>query len=72
MDKTCKNCRHWHNKRTCDRIDQINLHGTRDEELGKNDSRIEWSAADDHGLHIELVTGPDFGCVQFEPIKEKP
>ncbi len=72
MDNTCKNCRFWHDQRTCDRIDQIDLHGTRDEKLEKDDGRIEWSAADDHGLSIEFVTGPDFGCVKFEQVKPKP
>ena len=65
MERICKNCRWWRDG-DCDRIDQIDLHGTRDEKLSDDDSRIEWSAADDHGLSISLRTGPNFGCVKFE------
>ena len=75
-DKTCKNCRFWHDKRTCDRIDPVDMNETEtygiEKKLNDDDSRVEWRTADDHGLNIEFVTGPDFGCIKFEPVKPKP
>lgn len=63
---TCKNCFWW-----TQRVDKT---GTCGKEGTMPSSpkffRIHVEVADDHGLHSELITGPDFGCVQFE-LKDK-
>ena len=70
MDNTCKNCRFWTpqsnymgrptGKMKCDRVD----FGSHPEP--SKTFEIEATADDDHNLNAELITGPDFGCVQFE------
>ncbi len=63
----CKNCKWWDPTRgrgpqigRCDKI------GTQvsDDPVGGFDVVV--SVADDHGLRYDLVTGPEFGCTQFD------
>lgn len=66
---TCQNCEFWiknqkKNNGACDFVDTIpgekafnNGHG----------AELDIYVHDDSGLFASLVTGPNFGCVNFEP-----
>jgi hypothetical protein len=62
MDGRCKNCRFWDDG-VCDG-------GDWEENPLRDNSRlffIDVTVADDHNLNVKLKTGPEFGCVRFEP-----
>lgn len=65
MTGTCKTCRWW-NQGHCEFVDTIaaSAASTRFE--------VEVEVADDSGLHVKLITGPDFGCVHHEGTDTKP
>ena len=55
----CKDCKFWSTqdgsgKKGCDAI-------------GDNLSDTEHGALDDSGIWSEFVTGPNFGCIKFQP-----
>ena len=57
----CKNCRWWDSDGECNKVEW--------EEKGKPAPKMfqmNIRVADDTGLDVHLMTGPDFGCVQFE------
>lgn len=64
----CKDCKFWKQQSIdsgiCDRITHCNIPKNRSFE-------IDASADDDSNLQTELVTAPEFGCVNFEK-KVKP
>lgn len=64
----CKNCRWWRNSRYCERVDQSTncAETSKEPVLEPKSFLIEWSTSDESGLDLRLVTGPDFGCVQFQ------
>jgi hypothetical protein len=61
----CKDCRWWliHTdiKGECDQITNSRAN------VGFGSFQIEASADDDSNLCAALITGPEFGCTQFEP-----
>ena len=59
---TCKDCKYWgtYYERACDRVGDMHTERTPDSSF-----EIEATALDDSGLEVQLLTGPDFGCVQF-------
>ena len=62
---TCKTCPHWTEwKTTCERVDGDDLPSTRFD--------IHVKVADDHGLEVSLLTGPDFGCIYHPLNKQSP
>ena len=63
----CKDCRWWGKYITgcCDKV------GSPDPEENDAGFDLILEADDDQGLDGQLKTGPEFGCVQFEPNAEK-
>lgn len=61
----CKNCAHWGvwSEGVCDRESQT-------QHDPETFFEIECYASDDTGLTYKLVTGPEFGCVQFKAKEE--
>ncbi len=59
--RTCQHCSWW----GCSYEGVCDFEGTLFAE-GPKGMQIKVTVADDHGLTAHLVTGPDFGCVQFE------
>lgn len=61
---TCKDCKWWGrtHANVCGKIDTLFA-----VENPMRMFEIEATAADDHNLRAHLVTGPDFGCIQFDP-----
>jgi len=58
---------------SCDNVGSENVHETTQQDLEKlkpNDFAVELSG-DSYGVDVSLVTGPDFGCVKFEPKEPK-
>ncbi len=70
MDKTCKNCKFWERpggqSGQCTKVDG----SVGDRTLVSDRLRVDIYATmlDDSGLYTELLTGPDFGCVLFQPM----
>ena len=62
MDKTCKTCKWWIDKKDCSYIYQYSLHKE------QNRINITFSFLDNktHGIETFLETGPDFGCIHHE------
>ena len=63
----CKDCKHWGVYITgcCDKV------GSPDPDENDAGFDLILEADDDQGLDGQLKTGPEFGCVQFEPKAEK-
>lgn len=55
--KRCKDCAWW-DERECRKVDFA---------LAKQ-FYIDVKVADDHGLEVKLMTGPEFGCVEFQTL----
>lgn len=51
----CKNCVFW-DQGECRQVDST------------EQFRIDVKVADDHNLEVKLMTGPEFGCVEFQPL----
>jgi hypothetical protein len=58
----CKDCQWWIKNRGYSSCDKVN-HDYND---GDTAFEIEADADDDQGLEVELITGPEFGCVLFK------
>lgn len=54
----CNVCQFWDSDGYCDRVDQWRSPIVFD---------IDVEVSDDTGLRARLKTGPDFGCVLFQP-----
>ena len=57
----CKNCHWWgrYIEGVCDRID------IDENTVAPNEASMQVDVADDSGLFVKLVTGPEFGCTLF-------
>ena len=76
---TCKNCKWWGREyaNTCDapQSDILSVSKRKDDWFPHTEHSVKNSAGfsiyanadDDQGLTASLITGPDFGCVQFQP-----
>lgn len=60
--QTCKTCKWWgrHYANTCDKIEHDAS------AKGPQSFEIAVTVADDHNLSVRFVTGPEFGCNQWE------
>lgn len=77
MDKLCKNCKWWRSRSylfgrdetVCDLIDSVD--NTEDllikTKQKKDDDFFISCSGDTYGLSVSLITGPEFGCIKFEP-----
>jgi hypothetical protein len=66
--QTCKTCRFW--EPDVRNAGKCGLVGCRELEGSPRGFLIEATAADDWNLRTDLITGPDFGCVQHQPTDE--
>lgn len=62
--KTCKECKYWWSSLDC--YGNVAMTCDRDLDFGPTAAEVVATAADDTNMHVALVTGPDFGCVNFE------
>ena len=67
--ENCKTCCHWSNRWSrrdgggeCDRPKWIDDGDT----VGAVDASLYVHALDDSGLDVAMITGPLFGCVQYQ------
>lgn len=62
----CKDCVFWGDwrPRECGQIGRLG-------QDPESDIDIQVSVLDDSGLNAYIVTGPEFGCVNFSPKKNK-
>jgi hypothetical protein len=59
----CKNCKWW--DRTYDSVCDLVSYDT--DGVGDAESAFHVDVLDDSGLNVLFVTGPEFGCVRFDP-----
>ena len=62
----CKDCKFWDidYDGECERV------GYADIDLDDSSFELECGADDDQGSYAKLITGPNFGCIKFEPKKK--
>lgn len=68
----CKNCVFWSYDGSCESVDvsesKAELKALKD--VSSSHLVVDVHVADNHGLSVKLRTGPDFGCVRFDPRKD--
>ena len=75
----CKDCEFWDRSwiqkdgaAVCFRVTaNQSWNENRDYSIAPDDAVINYGVSDDSGLWIDLLVGPEFGCVMFEQRKEK-
>jgi hypothetical protein len=63
----CKTCKFWgSDSYSCDKVDDSDEVLMRTSKEPDDAFRINVRALDDHGLEVDLIVGPEFGCVKYE------
>lgn len=66
----CKDCKFWdrdtYTQPRCARIEWFN-----GQKIAPSEAMIDATAHDDSGLQCNLFTGPEFGCVKFDPKRQR-
>ena len=68
IPQICKNC-HWWVQDYYNECARFGFTDDRHEAPPADELLVLVSVSDDYGLRVGMKTGPDFGCVKFEPQK---